>query len=156
MVLKNYLISKVSLVFKHSLDDNGVECIVIETTATGGIKGTTVDIKVDGQEYIHSDYIFGSVSTIANRKPLEELPFFKDDKWDLAASTATMPGAKNEKEGFLVVENHANKDSRVDNWSAVNVWGFQEFQGKKYYVRRVHFESSGLTKDLLVIYDFKE
>jgi len=136
---------------RHGIREGQVEHLEIDNTATGGLKGTTIHIILDNEIHAHYDYVFGAVTSQALRVPIEELEYFKDVDWDVEASTAHPEGVG--QAGILVVRNGPDETKREDKWSAYNVWGYEFIEGKKTYVRRIHFWSPKLTKDLVVVYD---
>jgi hypothetical protein len=136
------------------VNDEDIECVEIQNTANGGLKGTTVSIVVDNEVHKHYDYVFGGVTSRASRKSIGDLSVFNSENWDLKSSMEQVDGpAKDKCAGFLVVINEPDKELRSDDWRAINVWGFETINGEKRYVRRVHFESPTFTKDLVIVYD---
>ncbi|KAL0631711.1 hypothetical protein Q9L58_009425 [Maublancomyces gigas] len=119
--------STITLDIKQYRDDDGVEHIDIDQTATGGIKGTTENRTLDWTEREHEDHLFGKLAAKSRRLDIEQVEagFLKD---------GFLPEAK--KDGVIesFVVNHENQ------WSAQQIWGFEEIDKLRYYVRHLRFK----------------
>ncbi|KAI9679982.1 MAG: hypothetical protein M1817_004997 [Caeruleum heppii] len=121
--------------------------IDITQTATGGIQGTTELRTLDDQLREHTDHIFGKLRGrsrfVTVTKEVQD-PFLKEG-W--LEETAT-------KEGGAV---RAWSESVDSDWTAEQVWGFEEVEGKRRYVRHVVVTNKqGERKVARLVYDFLE
>lgn len=108
--------------------------IIIEQVGTGGLKGTTERRVLDYHTRGHSDWLFGSVegrtryNTLAGLteenkgKPTEEDVKFLTEGW--------LPETQEGEVVDAFVENEKSK------WSAWQIWGFAEIDGKRMLTRR--------------------
>jgi hypothetical protein len=135
-------VAAITLDIKHYVEDD-MEHIDIEQTATGGIKGTTENRILDWKERPHEDHLFGKLIAQSRRTNLEDVQdeFLKKD-W--------LEGEAREDgliEAFAVSEN---------GWNARQVWGFEEFDGKRHYSRHLRFEKGDKTLFKKMVYDYFE
>ncbi|KAF8245910.1 hypothetical protein K440DRAFT_586396 [Wilcoxina mikolae CBS 423.85] len=132
----------VTLDISHFRTDEGVERITIDQTITGGIKGTTESRTLDWTERSHRDHIFGSVLGKSRRVQLGEV----EDEY---LKTGWTEGLCKEGliESYVLCEENA--------WTATQIWGFEEVNGEKRYVRRIKFEKDGVERiNRKLIYDY--
>lgn len=121
-------------------EEDGVTRIDIQQIATGGIQGTTEERKLDWSEREHSDHIFGNVVGQSRFLPpdseLIEDPWLKED-W--------LP------EGEVVESLAINKEA---GWTALQIWGFAEVDGQRYYTRRVRASKGDEVVRVRLYYDW--
>lgn len=125
----------ISLNVNHYVDkEDNQEHINIDQKLTGGIGGTQELRTLDWQERPHSDHIFGNVVGKSRRITISDLENEKVDDFltkgwtgDIAES-GTIQG---------IVTSEENK------WVAEQTWGFQEFDGERYYTRHLFFKHEG-------------
>jgi hypothetical protein len=63
----------VTLYIKHYKQDDGVECIDIDQTLTGGISGTREERVLDWEERAKEDHLFGAIVGKSRRLKAEEI-----------------------------------------------------------------------------------
>ncbi|KAI9894954.1 MAG: hypothetical protein M1814_000175 [Vezdaea aestivalis] len=117
--------------------------IVIEQTLTGGIPGTTESRRLDWTERPHEDGIFGRVVGKSAWADLDEA----SDKW---LSEGWLDGKGRGGKGFI--RSYVVNEER--GWTADQIWGFTEFEGKRYYTRRVVVNKGAERKAARLVYDF--
>ena len=113
---------------KHYTGEDGKPHIDIKQVVIGGIQASPENRILDWNERPHSDRIFGELvgrSRYVNPKDLEEADVGGDKDW---LSEGWDEGG--EKAESLV----ENKEA---GWTALQIWGFAEVQGTRYYVRKV-------------------
>lgn len=114
---------------------------------TGGIRGTVEHRSLDWSERSHEDHVFGNVigrsryfsplsfldKEICVRTPQREinptdLKFLKGEV--LINGTPA---------GFLPADEYIQSfvENKEKKWTAEQIWGFEEIEGKRYYTRRV-------------------
>ncbi|KAA8894267.1 hypothetical protein FN846DRAFT_431467 [Sphaerosporella brunnea] len=137
-------LASITLDIKHyTSPEDHKEHIDIVQTLTGGIKGTTELRTLDWQERSHSDHIFGNIVGKSRRLGLEDVEDeFLKTGWLLEeGSEASFV------ESFVVSGEHG--------WTAQQIWGFEEIDDEKKYVRHLKFTKGSdkvLTKKL--VYDY--
>jgi len=137
MKRKTVAMATVTLHIKQSTDENNVVHIEIDQFLTGGIKGASEHRALDSTEHTHEDDFFGKVKG-RNRwiKP-EQI----DDSYL--------------KEGFLpegdLIESYVES---VAGWTARQVWGFAEIDGRRYHVRRTVVVKGSKTLRARLVYDY--
>ncbi|KAI9842034.1 MAG: hypothetical protein M1837_007530 [Sclerophora amabilis] len=116
--------------------------IDIEQKATGGISGTTERRTLDWQERGHTDGIFGAVTGRSRWTKLEDVedPFLKKGWLEAEA-----------KENG-VVQSYVESDG--NGWTANQIWGFEEIDGNRYYVRHVVVTKEDERREARLVYDF--
>ncbi|PWW73304.1 hypothetical protein C7212DRAFT_332193 [Tuber magnatum] len=135
-------IATITLHIKHCVEE-GTEHIDIEQTATGGIKGTTENRILDWKERPHYDHLFGELTGQSRRTKLEDVQDeFLRTGW--LVDEARRDGLI---EAFVV---------SVNGWNARQIWGFEEFDGKRYYSRHLRFEKGDKTLFKKLVYDYFE
>ncbi|RPA91392.1 hypothetical protein L873DRAFT_1819589 [Choiromyces venosus 120613-1] len=140
LIRKAISIATITLDIKHYTEE-GVEHIDIEQSATGGIKGTTENRTLDWKERPHEDYLFGKLTGQSRRIKLEEVT-------DEFLKAGWLEGEAKEDglvESFVV---------SVNGWSAHQIWGFEEFDGKRYYTRHLKFEKGETELLRKMVYDY--
>jgi hypothetical protein len=115
-------------------DEDGVTHIDIEQTVTGGIKGTTEIRILDWVERPHSDYMFGNLKgrsrwIAQGGAEWAQLDSFLTDGWLEGEGEKAGPNGETHIHGFV--------DNQERGWTAEQIWGFAELEGKRYYTRRV-------------------
>jgi len=132
---------------KEYVDDAGVTHIDIDQTATGGISGTSELRTLDWTERNHSDHLFGNITGRSRFITLDgdeiEDPWLKEG-WLVEGG---------EGEGGQLIEAVAvNKEK---GWTAQQVWGFAEVDGKRYYTRRVRAFKEDEVVKVRMFYDWQ-
>ncbi|KAI9770228.1 MAG: hypothetical protein M1840_003385 [Geoglossum simile] len=125
-------------------DSTSVTHIDIEQTATGGIQGTTEKRTLDWTEREHSDYLFGDLFGKSRWRKLEEIG--GDDVEFLAE------GWLDEVKETGLVESYVI--SEESEWTARQIWGFEEFDNKRYYTRHLVVKKDKEVKKAKLVYDY--
>ncbi|TBU48214.1 hypothetical protein BD309DRAFT_349362 [Dichomitus squalens] len=118
---------------KHFTED-GVEHIEIVQTLSG-VKGTTENRILDGEERPHEDHVFGAVLSTSRRVTLDEIEYdhlkkdWSDDSFADGKIIYTQAKSDTSKSG--------------KTWTAEQVWGFEQVNGEKRYTRHVRFVGPG-------------
>jgi len=132
----------ITLTIKEYTSEDSLTHIDIDQVATGGISGTTENRTLDWQFRDHEDGIFGKVkgrSRWLNLADLDDDDEFLRQGWL--------------DEGGEFVQSYVES---VDNgWTANQVWGFEELDGKRYYVRHVVVRKGDDWKEARLVYDFQ-
>ncbi|PKS06336.1 hypothetical protein jhhlp_007084 [Lomentospora prolificans] len=121
--------------------------IDIQQIATGGLKGTREERCLDSVFRPHSDWIFGNVRGQSKWISLEEVDDeFLTKGWTLDENEEAGPEGK--KHVLSHVEN-------IDNgWTATQVWGFQEVDGERRYVRNIVIKKGDKRVNMRLVYDY--
>ncbi|KAF9076130.1 hypothetical protein BDP27DRAFT_1414674 [Rhodocollybia butyracea] len=124
----------VSLVIKHYKGDDAVECIDIDQTLSPGGIGTREERVMDWQERSKEDSLFGYIIGRSRRVKLEEI----DDDY---LKTGWTPDSI--EHGFI--QSYVSSDSPKSGttWIANQIWGLEEIDGVRRYVRHVFFTGPG-------------
>ncbi|KAI9784094.1 MAG: hypothetical protein M1839_002598 [Geoglossum umbratile] len=127
-------------------DSTSVTHIDIDQTATGGIKGTSECRTLDWTEREHSDQIFGELIGKSRWQILEKIggpdaEFLATGWLDEVKKTGLM-------ESYVI--------SDEGGWTARQacIWGFEEFEGKRYYARHVVVKKHEEVKKAKLVYDY--
>ncbi|RFU34944.1 hypothetical protein B7463_g1388, partial [Scytalidium lignicola] len=132
----------ITLHIKEYVDEAGATHIDIDQTATGGIKGTTELRTLDWTVRSHEDHIFGNIAGRSRFISLDSEEI--EDPWL--------------KEGWLVEEG-LNIESEAVNeekgWTALQIWGFAEVDGERYYTRRVRASKGDEVVRVRMYYDYQ-
>lgn len=109
--------------------------IVIQQTATGGIKGSTEKRILDWHYRGHTDWLFGTLQGRSRYNTLEKI--LEESK----GKGAVEEDAKYVVEGWLketeegeVVEGFV--DNEGNKWTGWQIWGFAEINGERRLTRR--------------------
>lgn len=131
-------------------NEAGVEHIDISQVATGGIGGTTEQRALDWVDRGHSDQLFGDVKG--------------KNRWvsDLSAGESGEGGPLDPYlvEGWNLADKEPGQylQSWVINekakWTAEQIWGFSDLNGKRYHTRRVVVKKDGKKKVATLYYDW--
>jgi hypothetical protein len=132
-----------------------VESRVSEVQSILNDKGTSGVYTFPSVDARHSDHVFGPVLIKAERKPLVEIqdPFLKEG-WGSDVEDSPLENVRGVQWTYTVPD-----ESLTDRrYSAEQVWGYADIEipgaGKqRRYVRKVHFVSPTLTKNVLLVYD---
>ncbi|KKY21723.1 hypothetical protein UCRPC4_g03490 [Phaeomoniella chlamydospora] len=145
-----------------------VEIKIIQTV-TGGLKGTTEVRTLDFNRREHTDHVFGHVAgrtrylspnTEIESSILTKLADGSIDPTDVQfLSGKVLADGKMPTAGFLDEDEHTWIQSYVENeeakWTAEQVWGFEEIEGKRMYTRRVVVRKGGKeVKRARLVYDY--
>lgn len=114
------------------------------TSAATGLSSTQEDRTLDWKDRPHQDKVFGKVSgrsrmvNLSSGKIEPQEPYDEPTKAFLQAKTLKdgKTASRFEDETALLQSYAKNLDSGY-GWSAEQVWGFEEVQGKRYYTRRI-------------------
>lgn len=151
-------LTTVTLHIKQFMED-GVMHIDIDQTATGGIKGTSENRRVDGERREHSDWLFGTVSASSQwaggeHPPVAEFdsvkahdPEYLTKDWLEGPEEATGPGGANHLVNSVRAENGGT-------WTAAQVWGFEMIGDERRYTRHVVLKKGPETVHLRLVYDY--
>ncbi|KFY31323.1 hypothetical protein V493_01213 [Pseudogymnoascus sp. VKM F-4281 (FW-2241)] len=128
--------------------ENDVTIIDIESTGTGGIQGTAEHRILDWSQKEHEDHVFGPVT--GQTKWVDS----KGAEWDALDSF--------QKEGWLDEKVGPNGETNIlsiavsknNGWTAVQVWGFTELNGTRYYTRKVVITKGSEVLKVRLFYDF--
>lgn len=131
----------------------GIVHIDIDQVATGGIGATTEKRILDWSENPHTDVLFGTVRgrcrwvpDLAAGESGEgagvKLDPYLVEGWNLAASE---PGE--------YLQSWVINDK--GGWTAEQIWGFSEVDGKRYHTRRVVVKKGSTTKTATLYYDWQ-
>ncbi|PVI08094.1 hypothetical protein DM02DRAFT_608198 [Periconia macrospinosa] len=122
--------------------------ILIEQTATGGVKGTTEDRTLDWTYRPHSDWLFGDIqgrNRFTTVKKLVEENKGKGVEEDDAKFLSEGWLPESGGDDGVVVESFV--DNEKAKWTGWQVWGFAELPGKpageRWFVRRVVVRKKG-------------
>lgn len=120
--------------------------IDIEQTATGGISGSPENRVLDWVQRERDDKVFGKGRGMSRWATLEQVDddFLKEGWLDGDAECAGPEGQKH-VESFVDAER---------GWTARQMWGFAQVQGKRYHVRRVVVIKGEQVKKVRLVYDF--
>ncbi|THH18405.1 hypothetical protein EW146_g2555 [Bondarzewia mesenterica] len=139
-------LATLTLVVTHYKDDDGVEHIDIDQTLTGGVKGTTELRVLDWQPREHEDHIFGYVVGKSKRVKVDDIEDeFMKANW--------LPDTVDHGAVNSYVESDTPKSGT--SWIAEQVWGFEEINKERRYVRHVNFtgpESQNI--QVVLVYDY--
>ena len=121
--------------------------IVVEQTATAGLKGTTERRCLDWTPREHSDWMFGKCAG--------------KSKW-IAAADITDPYLKEgweegeaENTGVGGVSHIQSLVESIDNgWTAEQIWGFQVVGGERHYTRNIIVEKGDERVTIRLVYDY--
>ena len=126
---------------KEYVDEKGVTHIDVDQTVSGGIKGTSERRVLDWVEREHHDHVFGQVKAHCRFIKLSEIP----DKFLRTGWSTEMEGADFVEEEIKSLEKE---------WMAHQLWGFQEVDGKRYYVRNVVVTKGTERKQARLVYGY--
>jgi hypothetical protein len=132
-----------------SYEKDGVSHVDIDSTATGGIKGTSEYRILDWQPRPHEDHIFGSLST-KNR-------WIKKDGPELAAHDDFL------KEGWLDEKVGPNGEELIEcyainesgGWEGKQIWGFSLLDGKRWHTRRIVVSKGSEAVKVRIYYSYE-
>jgi len=122
-------LATITLYVRHYKDDSNVEHIDIDQTLTG-IPGTTENRILDWTFRENEDYLFGAVLGRSRRVQLDEIDNeFLRKGW---LPDTVEHGA---------INSYVKSDTPKSNttWIAEQIWGFEEINGERRYVRHVDF-----------------
>ncbi|KAI9755941.1 MAG: hypothetical protein M4579_004072 [Chaenotheca gracillima] len=119
--------------------------IDIQQVVTGGISGTTELRCLDWEFREHSDSIFGAVKGRSRWTKLEDV---EDD----FLKNGWLEGEARGDRGLV----QSYVESKDNGWIANQIWGFEEIDGKRYYVRHVVVTKGEERKQARLVYDFKQ
>ncbi|KAI9802206.1 MAG: hypothetical protein M1825_002927 [Sarcosagium campestre] len=141
--------SSVTLDVTQTLDpaasEDGFIHISIVQTLSGGLAGTTENRVLDWTAREHEDHIFGKVSGRSRFTSVDGLEGDKDDflKTGWREESLAPDG---------VVESVV--DSLTDEWSARQIWGFEDVEDARRYVRHVVVAKGEEKREARLVYDF--
>ncbi|KAK3305954.1 uncharacterized protein B0T15DRAFT_533915 [Chaetomium strumarium] len=133
---------------------NGCTLITVAQTATGGIKGETEYVRVDGAEHRHNSQVFGTqlVRTrwldLRSKRPApdvatgEQLDPYLRQGW-LEEETEGSPG-------HVWITSSCEKAG----WRVEQVWGFALVDGQRYHVKRFVITKGEQRAECRMVYDW--
>jgi hypothetical protein len=124
----------ISLVIKHYKGEDAVEHIDIDQTLSPGGLGTREERIMDWVERNKEDSLFGFVIGRSRRVKLEEI----DDDY---LKTGWTPDSI--EHGFIQSLVHSDTPKSGTTWVANQIWGMQEIDNVRRYVRHVFFTGPG-------------
>ncbi|MCJ1373075.1 hypothetical protein MMC20_004302 [Loxospora ochrophaea] len=134
-------LATITLQINQYTGDSSVTQIDIDQILTGGLKGTTEKRALNWEWRDHKDGIFGEVKGKSRWVKLAELEEeFLREGWLV----------EGESEEFI----QSYVESVGNGWTADQVWGFAEIQGKRYYTRRLVVKKGDETIKAVMAYDF--
>ncbi|KAF5385419.1 hypothetical protein D9757_005401 [Collybiopsis confluens] len=124
----------ISLVVKHYKDGGGAEHIDIDQTLSPGGIGTREERTLDWAERNKEDSLFGYIIGRSRRITLEEI----DDEYLKTGWTA-------DSVEHGLIQSLVSSDTPKSNttWVANQIWGVEEVEGVRRYVRHVFFTGPG-------------
>lgn len=128
---------------KQFVDDKGVETILIDSTITGGFKGTSQCRPLDGSVQSIMDDTFGLIKETNTWSDLSDI----NNKWLKEGWLQEQDGA--DREHIKVVASNEGF-----GWSSVAVWGFSEINGQRWHVRKVSAVKDGKQYNVRAVYDW--
>ncbi|KAI9513039.1 hypothetical protein F5148DRAFT_1145635 [Russula earlei] len=123
-------LATITLYVQHYKDDDGVERIDIDQRLTGGIPGTAENRILDWTFREHEDHLFGAVLGKSRRAKLDQVENeFLKNGW--------LP----DTEEHGVINSYVKSDTPKSGttWIAEQIWGFEEINGERRYVRHIDF-----------------
>ncbi|KAF3934262.1 hypothetical protein ABW19_dt0200742 [Dactylella cylindrospora] len=129
-------IATVTLKINHKTEPDS-EIIHIDSVLTGGIKGISEDIFIDDEFHDREDHVWGKFKAKAKRVPVKEI----QDEW-------LSKGWVGEEVIKIESINEAN------NWTAVQTWGYQDYNGERRYVRHVTLTHKKGVTTCHMVYDY--
>jgi len=133
----------VTLYVKEYLDEQKVYHIDIDQTGIAGLKGTTELRILDWQEHEHTDYIFGTVRGKC--------------RWIRAADVDDeflKKGWGKEMDDNDAMHNHI--ESVDKGWVVDQLWGFEDVQGERRYVRHLVVVKGDKRIERRLVYDWQK
>ena len=130
---------------KHYTDSASKPHIDIQQIVIGGIEASPENRTLDWTERTHSDRIFGELvgrSRYIKPADLPEAEAGGDKDW-LAEGW--------DEEGEKVESFVENKEA---GWTALQIWGFGEVDGTRYYVRRVVVQKGAEKMRARLVYNY--
>ncbi|KAI0051652.1 hypothetical protein FA95DRAFT_1602421 [Auriscalpium vulgare] len=139
-------LATLTLYVKQYKDDTGAEHIDIDQALTGGIPGTTEKRVLDWQPRDHDDHVFGFVIGKTRRIKLEEIE-------DEFLRAGWLPDT--DEHGFINSYVSSDTPKSGTSWTAEQIWGFEEINEERRYVRHVRFVGPGNEKiQARLVYDY--
>ncbi|KAI9732740.1 MAG: hypothetical protein M1818_007474 [Claussenomyces sp. TS43310] len=120
----------------------GVDQFETEQRGTGGLKGTTEVTTLDDTPRETEDYVFGRVKSSSRWIQTAEIADeFLKSGWEPAVL-----------EGEVVL---TTAECAKVGWKSQTAWGFQVFDGKRYYTRRQVATKGKDRVECVMPYDYK-
>jgi hypothetical protein len=125
------------------------------TSAASGLSSTQEDRTLNWEDQPHQDKIFGKVIGRSRMINLGAGTFEPQEPYD-EPTKAFLLARTLKDESALVQTSAKNQDSGY-GWTAEQVWGFEEVQGKRYYTRRVVGRNAkgDKTERVRLVYDYQ-
>ncbi|MCJ1272617.1 hypothetical protein MMC21_000403 [Puttea exsequens] len=133
-------LATITLTITEYIKDDSTH-VDISQVATGGVGGTTEKRILDWTYRDHEDRIFGKIKGKSRWVKLADVD---DDKF-LKEGYDDMDGEH--IQGYV--------ESYNNGWTADQVWGFQEIDGKRYHVRHVVVRKGDDWKQARLVYNFQ-
>ncbi len=137
-------------------DGKAVTSINIEQFGTGGLKGSTETRITDWKLRGHSDWLFGTVEGQSRYNTLKAVTEESTGK-ELIEEDAKflVEGWLPETQEGEVVESYV--DNEGNKWTAWQLWGFAEIDGKRMFTRRfaVRRKNKNEVVKVRLVYDYQ-
>jgi hypothetical protein len=159
-------VGTVTLEINHYKDDEGIEHVDIDQAITGGIPGTREIRTLSWTEKETLDSMFGAIIGKSRRTKIEDVEEeFLKKGW--STDTIEHGGIQSyvvsdtPKSGTTWIANQVRhcvfRLMMVDNSLETKVWGVEEINGERRYVRHVKFTGPGGENiEAPLIYDYSE
>ncbi|KAF2234466.1 hypothetical protein EV356DRAFT_151388 [Viridothelium virens] len=140
--------SAVTLHAKHYSDDNGehIDIKQVASVIVPFLKTETLEQRnLTGKWRDHTDNIFGSVRGYSKRIKPDE---YEDITTDSFMKSGWLPEANEDG----LIQSYVENEER--GWTADQLWGFEEIDGERRYVRHALIKKGGDYKTLRLVYDY--
>ncbi|KAI6090726.1 hypothetical protein F4821DRAFT_227718 [Hypoxylon rubiginosum] len=134
----------------QTTDEKGTTQIVVDQTATGGIKGETETYVLDGSESRVGSSMFGFQNLRTQWVSLDDQPMsFAGgplDPWLQEGWLEESSGTHDHVQVYTVSEK---------GWSAEHIWGFALRHGERYYAKKILLKKGEDSLKANVVYEWK-
>ncbi|KAJ7264154.1 hypothetical protein C8J57DRAFT_1133098 [Mycena rebaudengoi] len=123
-------VATVTLAIKHYKNADGVECIDIDSTLTGGIPGNREERVMTWTERAKDDSMFGAVLAKSRRVKASELEEeFLTKNWTVDTV----------EHGLIQSYVASDTQKSGTTWVANQTWGIEDINGERRYARHIEF-----------------
>jgi len=138
--------SSLTLYIKHYKGEDGVERIDIDQVLSGGMTGSKEERTLDWEPREKNDSTFGHVVGRTKRMSVDEI----DNEY---LKQGWLPDTVDTGVIYSYVESDTPKSKTT--WTARQIWGFEEIDGQRRYVRHVKFTGpKGEDIEARLVYDY--